>query len=85
VLEPAAFGAPVIFGPRHDNAREAAGLISAGGAFEVASAEDAERIIGGLADVYEVRARAATRARAYVESHLGAAGRGAGIVAGFLD
>ncbi|HEX2191024.1 MAG TPA: glycosyltransferase N-terminal domain-containing protein, partial [Longimicrobiaceae bacterium] len=35
VLEPAAFGAPVLFGPRHANAREAAELVAAGGAFEV--------------------------------------------------
>ncbi|MBK8250727.1 MAG: hypothetical protein IPK85_25535 [Gemmatimonadetes bacterium] len=31
VLEPAAFGAPVVFGPRHDNARDAGLLISCGG------------------------------------------------------
>ncbi|MBV9108273.1 MAG: hypothetical protein JO306_02575, partial [Gemmatimonadetes bacterium] len=80
VLEPAAFGAPVMFGPRHDNAREAGELVAAGGAFEVASAEDAERILGGLADVYEMRARAGSRARAYVEARLGAAARGAELV-----
>ncbi|MFL5539583.1 MAG: 3-deoxy-D-manno-octulosonic acid transferase, partial [Longimicrobiaceae bacterium] len=32
VLEPAAFGAPVLFGPRHANAREAGELVAAGGA-----------------------------------------------------
>ncbi|HSU14904.1 3-deoxy-D-manno-octulosonic acid transferase [Longimicrobium sp.] len=80
VLEPAAFGAPVMFGPRHENAREAAELVAAGGAFEVATAADAERILGGLADVYEVRVRAGQRARAYVEAHPGAAERGAAIV-----
>ena len=36
MLEPAAFGAPVLFGPRHANAREAAELIAASGAFESA-------------------------------------------------
>lgn len=31
VLEPAAYGAPVVFGPRHDNARDAGLLIACGG------------------------------------------------------
>jgi 3-deoxy-D-manno-octulosonic-acid transferase len=84
VLEPAAFGAPVLVGPRHANAREAGELVAAGGAFEVATAEDAERILAGLIDVYEVRARAGRIARSYVEARLGAAQRGAALVAGML-
>ena len=32
VLEPAAFGVPVAFGPRHANSRDAELLLSAGGA-----------------------------------------------------
>ncbi|HEX8904026.1 MAG TPA: glycosyltransferase N-terminal domain-containing protein, partial [Longimicrobiaceae bacterium] len=85
VLEPAAFGVPVLFGPRHDNAREAGELVAAGGAFEAAEEEGAERILGGLADVYELRARAGRLARAYVEARLGAAERGAELVERFLD
>ena len=84
VLEPAAFGAPVLFGPRHANAREAGELVAAGAAFEVASAEEVERIAGGLADVYEMRHRAGGIARRYVEARLGAAERGAALVAGVL-
>ena len=80
VLEPAAFGVPVLLGPRHQNAREAGELIAAGGAFEVATAADAERILAGIADVYEVRRRAGALARAYVEARLGAAARGAELV-----
>jgi 3-deoxy-D-manno-octulosonic-acid transferase len=85
VLEPAAFGVPVLFGPRHANAREAGELVSAGGAFEVAAAADAERLVGGLADVYEVRARAGSLARGYVEARLGAAERGAELVVRFIN
>jgi len=81
VLEPAAFGAPVLFGPRHANAREAAELVAAGGAFEVATAEALERTLAGLADVYEVRRAAGLKARRYVEARLGAAQRGAELVA----
>jgi 3-deoxy-D-manno-octulosonic-acid transferase len=84
VLEPAAFGAPVLLGPRHANAREAGELVAAGGAFEVAIAEDAERIVAGLIDVYELRARAGRIARSYVEARLGAGQRGAELVAGKL-
>src|SRR6185295_1700464 len=84
VLEPAAFGAPVLFGPRYANAREAGELVAAGGAFEVATAEDAERILGGLGDVYEMRRRASRIARTYVEARLGAAARGAQLIAGML-
>lgn len=80
VLEPAAFGAPVLFGPRHANAREAGELVAAGGAFEITSSEDAERLLAGLLDVYEVRSRAGAKARSYVEARLGAAERGAEMV-----
>jgi 3-deoxy-D-manno-octulosonic-acid transferase len=37
ILEPAAFGIPVVFGPLHDKFPEAQGLIDAGGALEVSS------------------------------------------------
>ncbi|HYH79580.1 MAG TPA: glycosyltransferase N-terminal domain-containing protein [Longimicrobium sp.] len=80
VLEPAAFGVPVLFGPRHANAREAGELVAAGGAFEVTSAGDAERVLAGLLDVYEMRRRAGDAARAYVRARLGAAERGAEMV-----
>ena len=40
ILEAAAWGTPVIFGPRHTKFAEAQGLIDAGGAWQVNSAED---------------------------------------------
>jgi 3-deoxy-D-manno-octulosonic-acid transferase len=77
VLEPAAFGVPVLFGPRHANAREAAGLIGAGGAFEWDA--DGSALAALLA--YPARRRAAgDAARRYVEASLGAAERGAEII-----
>jgi 3-deoxy-D-manno-octulosonic-acid transferase len=85
VLEPAAFGVPVLFGPRHANAREAGELVAAGGAFEVASAGDAERVLAGLLDVYELRTRAGKAARDYVHARLGAAERGAQMVERALE
>ncbi|HEY0018843.1 MAG TPA: glycosyltransferase N-terminal domain-containing protein [Longimicrobium sp.] len=77
VLEPAAFGVPVLFGPRHANAREAAALIAAGGAFEWGEDESTLRtLVAGPA-----RARTAgDAARRYVEAGLGAAERGADVI-----
>lgn len=85
VLEPAAFGAPVLFGPRHQNAREAADLIAAGGAAETADADTLLRHLQiWLADD-EARRTAGNAARQYVESGLGAAERGAHLILGLLD
>ncbi|HEX2079085.1 MAG TPA: glycosyltransferase N-terminal domain-containing protein [Longimicrobium sp.] len=80
VLEPAAFGVPVFFGPRHANAREAAGLIAAGGAFELDPADSiAARLMPMIRDD-ALRRAAGDAARRYVEAGLGAAERGAEIV-----
>jgi 3-deoxy-D-manno-octulosonic-acid transferase len=76
VLEPAAFGAPVLFGPRHTNAREAAELIRAGGAFSVDSVENLTLVLGELLLDAGSRSTAGERARAYVQTGLGAARRG---------
>lgn len=85
VLEPAAFGAPVLFGPRHHNAREAAELIAAGGGFAVADAAELQRRLERLlADAAE-RAAAGRAARAYVEAGRGAAERGAAVVEALLN
>jgi 3-deoxy-D-manno-octulosonic-acid transferase len=40
VLEPAAFGVPVLFGPRHTGSRDAGLLLAAGGGFVVKSAAE---------------------------------------------
>ncbi|HEU0014657.1 MAG TPA: glycosyltransferase N-terminal domain-containing protein [Longimicrobium sp.] len=85
VLEPAAFGVPVLFGPRHANAREAAELIAAGAARELDPDEPISGQIVDLMRSVEVRAPAGAAARAYVEHHLGAAERGAEIIARLLD
>jgi 3-deoxy-D-manno-octulosonic-acid transferase len=47
VLEPAAFGVPILFGPRHRNAREAGDLVEAGGAFAVPDGEALARRLEG--------------------------------------
>lgn len=84
VLEPAAFGVPVLFGPRHANAREAAELIARGGAFELAGDGPATvRLLPLVQDAARRRA-AGNAARAHVQASLGAAERGADIIESLL-
>jgi len=85
VLEPAAAGLPVVFGPGHRNARSAGELIEEGGAREVAGVPELSRALtdwleaGGEADA------AGTRARGYILKHEGAALRTARELAPFLE
>ncbi|HEU0299120.1 MAG TPA: glycosyltransferase N-terminal domain-containing protein [Longimicrobium sp.] len=80
VLEPAAFGVPVFFGPRHANAREAAELVAAGGAFELdPGASVADQLFPMIRDDAFRRAAGAA-ARAHVQAGLGAAERGAKLI-----
>jgi 3-deoxy-D-manno-octulosonic-acid transferase len=75
VLEPAAFGAPVIVGPRHANSADALRLLSVGGAQSCANAASlASQLIRWLSDRPE-RDRAGQRASRVVEAGLGAADR----------
>ena len=84
VLEPAAFGAPVLFGPRHTASRDAGLLLAAGAA---AAQPDAagltETLAGWLGDRAEGTA-AGARARSVVQSGLGAAERSYALVARLL-
>jgi 3-deoxy-D-manno-octulosonic-acid transferase len=85
VLEPAAFGLPVVFGPRHSNAREAAELVAAGAAI---SPTDAAGLRSALLDLLrdpERRRAMGAEAAAYVRAGLGAAERGAEVVERLLE
>jgi 3-deoxy-D-manno-octulosonic-acid transferase len=79
VLEPAAFGVPVLFGPRHANAREAAELVRAGAAQELRDGPVGPQIQPLVRNAARRRA-AGDAARAYVQASLGAAERGADII-----
>lgn len=81
VLEPAAFGAPVLFGPRFAASRDAELLIEAGGGGAVDNARSLEEALLGWLGDDDVRARAGASARAMVQSGLGAAERSADLVA----
>lgn len=75
VLEPAAAGLPVAFGPAHDNARAAAELLEVGGAVEVGGAGDLRAALARWLDDEEARASSGRAAARYIEAHRGAADR----------
>ena len=86
VLEPAAFGCPVMFGPQFRNSRDAELLLQDGAAISVtnaAGAADALRAWLTSDDAAERRA-AGEHARQRVESGLGAADRAMELVLGLL-
>jgi 3-deoxy-D-manno-octulosonic-acid transferase len=85
VLEPAAFGVPVLFGPRHDNSRDAALLAQRGGGSSVSNETDlAKRARTWVTDA-AARREAGDYARALVRSGLGAAERSFELVKRLLE
>ena len=80
VLEPAAFGAPVLFGPRHTASRDAGLLIGASGARAVGDATAFAAAAGEWLRDGTARSQAGAAARAMVERGLGAAERSTALV-----
>jgi 3-deoxy-D-manno-octulosonic-acid transferase len=80
VVEPAAVGVPVIFGPRHGNAREADELAGKGGGFVASDGAAAASLIMDLATRSQKRQNAALSARSFVEGRLGGARRNAELI-----
>ena len=75
VLEPAAFGAPVAFGPYFANSRDAGLLLSAGGGAPVRDAEELAALLGRWLGGGDDGRAAGGSARALVEAGVGAAER----------
>ena len=75
VLEPAAFGAPVIFGPNYKKSREAARLLECGGGHVASSTGDLARALTNLFTSRAARYESAAAAKSMVERGLGAAER----------
>jgi len=80
VLEPAAVGVPVCFGPRHRNARAAGELLADGGAREVAGVEGLVDVLTRWTQDDRARSAAGAAAAAYVSVHRGAARRSAALI-----
>ncbi|HEU5186067.1 MAG TPA: glycosyltransferase N-terminal domain-containing protein, partial [Gemmatimonadaceae bacterium] len=75
VIEPAAFGAPVLFGPRWRMSRDAALLLRASGAVASADAEQLAATLREWLTSVEARRAAGARARDVVAKGVGAAER----------
>ena len=84
VLEPAAFGVPVLFGPRHEKSREAARLIVSGGGAAVTREADLSLRLADWLGSLPARDVAGAAARAMVQSGLGAAERSFALVSALL-
>jgi 3-deoxy-D-manno-octulosonic-acid transferase len=75
LLEPAAWGSPVIFGPRHTKFEEARGLIACGGGFEVRDANQLRDVLQQLLKDPARLEQASRQARLYVAERCGATQR----------
>jgi 3-deoxy-D-manno-octulosonic-acid transferase len=80
VLEPAAFGIPVIFGPQNENSRDASLLEQRGGGLCISTGRDLTRRLRLWVTEAAARREAGDYARALVRSGLGAAERSFDIV-----
>ncbi len=80
VLEPAAFGVPVMFGPRHGGSRDAALLIRAGAAVSVADRATLGAALGAWVAQPGERRAAGGRGREVIKGGLGAAERSTRLV-----
>jgi 3-deoxy-D-manno-octulosonic-acid transferase len=85
VLEPAAFGVPVLFGPRHGGNRDAALLLHADAASAASNRAALVAALRRWSEDADGRVAAGRRARGVIEGGLGAAERSTRLVEGLLD
>lgn len=72
ILEPATFGCPVIFGPKHQKFQEALDLIELGGGFAVDTATEFLKIFQQLMTNNEMRQNASSACKNYINNNRGA-------------
>ncbi len=85
VLEPAAFGVPVAFGPRHAGSRDAGLLVASGGGSAAATGRALGELLRRWRTSDALRAQAGAAARGVVEAGLGADRRTWALVASLLS
>lgn len=85
VLEPAAYGVPVVFGPAHTMSREAGLLIAANGASSVSSIDECTNALGSMLRDRNLRGERGRNARSFVQSELGSAQRSLELVLQLLN
>jgi 3-deoxy-D-manno-octulosonic-acid transferase len=84
VLEPAAFGSPVLFGPRSERSREASRLIEAGGGASIKGEADLSIRLADWLGSPASRDLAGASARRFVENGRGAAERSYELITALL-
>jgi len=84
VLEPAIFGVPVIYGPKHTNSQEAVALAAHGGGFVIADSASFASAARTLLTDEDRRTAAGAAARTFVESNCGATERCMKFIAAYL-
>lgn len=85
VLEPAAAGLPMAFGPRHHNAVAARDLLDGEGAKVASGPESLAQVLLGWLQDEERRDYTGARTRGYIDAHLGAADGTAALLERLLD
>ena len=75
VLEPAVYGIPVVFGPKHTNSQEAMELVQRGGGFVVNDQQECYRSLRTLLDDKKINTAAGKNALTLVEENVGATER----------
>jgi 3-deoxy-D-manno-octulosonic-acid transferase len=85
VLEPAAAGLPVVFGPGQGNTRAAGELVAAEGAAVAGGAGELAQVLLGWLQDQEQRHFSGARGRGYIDGHLGAAGQTADLLERLID
>ncbi|MGZ5242525.1 MAG: 3-deoxy-D-manno-octulosonic acid transferase [Bacteroidia bacterium] len=71
ILEPAAFGVPVLFGPIHHKFKEAKDLLASGGAFEINNQGEFDAIVTKLYNDSEAYKKSAHANRDFIEANIG--------------
>ncbi len=85
VLEPASFGAPVLFGTRYDKSRDAGNLIEAKGGASIKGEIDLELRLRDWLGSVAARDVAGAAAKSMVQGGVGAAERSFALVSSLLD
>jgi 3-deoxy-D-manno-octulosonic-acid transferase len=75
VLEPAVYGIPVLYGPRHENSQEAIELARRGGGFVVRDQQECYRTLRTLFSDQRERAHAGAESAKLVKENIGATER----------
>jgi len=75
VLEPAVYGIPVLYGPKHENSREAVELVRRGAGFVVQSSEECYRVLKSLLVNEKARKKSGAEALRLIRQNKGATAR----------